>query len=393
MNIRVIILLFCLIVFVSGKKVHRFRLERRSHRHHKIPHAHLHLQFRNALRRKYGFTPLRTVNAVNVTSESGKGVVITEPLINSYDTNFFGVVSVGDQSFTMQFDTGSSDFWVPSSHCRFCIKTCGNKFFRKSNSKSFRSSGTPFSITYGSGSVKGIVASDNVGFGDLKIQNQGIGLVNISDSCSVFDGIAGFAFQQLSMTKSVPPFQQMIDQQLVEQPIFSFHLKSGSSDGGSMILGGSNSSLYYGPLTYTNVTEAKYWSFKLDFIAVHGKGSRSSRTGNKAIMDTGTSLIVGPVLEVLYINKDIGAEHNKTYNLYTVACESIPQLPIIVFGIAGKEFFVKPHTYVIRYDNFCFSAFMDMLGLQYWILGDAFMRENYVEFDWARRRMGIAPAV
>ncbi|XP_016954721.1 uncharacterized protein LOC108027684 [Drosophila biarmipes] len=393
MNLRVIILFFCLIVFVDGKKVHRFRLQRRSHRHHKVPHSHFHLQFRNALRRKYGYTPLRTVNAVNVTGDPAKGVVLNEHLINSYDTNFFGVISAGEQPFTMQFDTGSADIWVPSSHCNFCIKKCGTKFFKESKSKTFRTNHTPFSITYGSGSVKGIVASDEVGFGDLKIQNQGIGLVNISDSCSVFDGIAGFAFQELSMTDSVPVFQQMIDQQLVEQPIFSFHMKSGSSDGGSMILGGSNSSLYYGPLTYTNVTEAKYWTFKMDFIEVHGKNSRRCESGCKAIMDTGTSLIVGPVMDVLYLNKAIGAEHNDTYDLYLVDCATIPQLPIIVFGIAGKEFFVKPQTYVIVYQDFCFSGFMDMRGLDHWIIGDVFLRENYVEFDWARKRLGIAPAV
>ncbi|XP_037711777.1 phytepsin [Drosophila subpulchrella] len=393
MNLRVIILFFCLIVFVDGRKVHRFRLQRRSHRHHKAPHSHFHLQFRNALRRKYGYTPLRTVNAVNITNDSSKGVALTEPLINSYDTNFFGVISAGGQPFTMQFDTGSSDLWVPSSHCKFCIKKCGNKFFKESKSKTFRTNNIPFSITYGSGSVKGIVASDEVGFGDLKIQNQGIGLVNISDSCSVFDGIAGFAFQELSLTNSVPAFQQMIDQQLVEQPIFSFHMKSGSSDGGSMILGGSNSSLYYGPLTYTNVTEAKYWTFKMDFIEVHGKNSRRCESGCKAIMDTGTSLIVGPVMDVLYLNKAIGAEHNDTYDLYIVDCATIPQLPIIVFSIADKEFYVKPQTYVIVYQDFCFSGFMDMRGLDHWIIGDVFLRENYVEFDWARKRLGIAPAV
>jgi len=237
------------------------------------------------------------------------------------------------------------------------------------------------------------VAAHSAAFGDLKIQNQGIGLVNISDSCSVFDGIAGFAFQELSMTKSVPVFQQMIDQHLVEQPIFSFHMKSGSSDGGLMILGGSNSSLYYGPLTYTNVTEAKYWTFKMDFIEVHGKNSRRCESGCKAIMDTGTSLIVGPVMDVLYLNKAIGAEHNDTYDLYIVDCATIPQLPIIVFSIADKEFYVKPQTYVIVYQDFCFSGFMDMRGLDHWIIGDVFLRENYVEFDWARKRLGIAPAV
>ncbi|XP_052851427.1 uncharacterized protein LOC128261674 [Drosophila gunungcola] len=391
MNLRVIILLFCLIVLVEGK-VHRFRLQRRSHRHHKVPHAHLHLQFRNALRRKFGYTPLRTVNAVNPTSGDKGGVVLTETLKNSYDTNFYGDVSTGEQSFTMQFDTGSSDFWVPSSHCKFC-KKCGNKFFRESHSKTFQTDKIPFTITYGSGSVKGIVASDDVAFGDLKIQKQGIGLVNISDSCSDFDGICGLAFQPLSMTGSTPVFQQMIDQKLVEKPIFSFHLKSGSSDGGSMILGGSNSSLYYGPLTYTNVTEARYWTFKMDFVEVHGKGSRRCEGGCKAIMDTGTSLIVGPVLDILSINNAIGAQHNATFDLYTVDCSTITQLPVIVFGIGDKEFYVKPHTYVIVYQDFCYSGFMDMRGLTFWIIGDVFLRENYVEFDWGRQRIGIAPAV
>jgi len=160
-----------------------------------------------------------------------------------------------------------------------------------------------------------------------------------------------------------------------------------------MILGGSNSSLYYGPLTYTNVTEAKYWTFKLDFIEVHGKNSRRCESGCKAIMDTGTSLIVGPVMDVLYLNKAIGAEHNDTYDLYIVDCATIPQLPIIVFSIANKEFYVKPQTYVIVYQDFCFSGFMDMRGLDHWIIGDVFLRENYVEFDWARKRLGIAPAV
>jgi len=34
-----------------------------------------------------------------------------------------------------------------------------------------------------------------------------------------------------------------------------------------------------------------------------------------------------------------------------------------------------------------------MRGLDHWIIGDVFLRENYVEFDWARKRLGIAPAV
>ncbi|XP_044316128.1 phytepsin-like [Drosophila rhopaloa] len=388
MNLRVIILLLSLVVFVAGK-VHRFRLQRRSHRHHKVPQAHQHLQFRNALRRKYGFTPLRIKTS---QSRASKGEVVSENLIDAYNTNFFGEVSVGGQPFTMLFDTGSSDFWVPSSHCQVCITKCGNRFFNESKSKTFHTKRVPFSIQYGSGAVQGIVGSDDVGLGDLKIRQQGLGLVNITDSCDAFDGIGGMGFPPLSETRSKPLFQQMIDQKLVEQPIFSFHLKSGSSDGGSMILGGSNSSLYYGYLTYTNVIEATYWTFKMDFIEVHGKGLRGCVGGCKAIMDTGTSLIVGPALDILLLNNAIGARHNSTYDLYIVDCSSIPKLPTIVLGIANKKFYITPQTYVIVFEDMCFTGFNDLRGLTFWIIGDVFIRENYVEFDWARKRIGIARA-
>ncbi|KAH8412285.1 hypothetical protein KR009_001008 [Drosophila setifemur] len=392
MNLRAIILLFCLIAVV-GARLHRFALGKRTRRHQNLPHQKHHKQHRNALRRKFGFTPLRTVNAVSENNETVSGGVVNEVLVNSYETNFFGVISIGGQKFTVQFDTGSSDCWVPSHNCATCRKKCGNHVFQESKSKTFHRIGRPFSITYGSGSVDGLVNSDVLALGELRIENQGLGFVNTSDTCSVFDGICGMAFPTLSRTKSTPPFQNMMVQKLVEKPVFSFYMKSGSSDGGTMIIGGSNSSLYYGPLTYTNVTEAKFWSFQMDFIGIHGKDTKRCTSGCKAIMDTGTSLIVGPSVDIVYINGAIGAVYDSNYDLWMVNCTNIGNLPHIELGIAGRKFYIKPQTYVIVYADFCLSGFMDMRGLTYWILGDVFIRDNYVEFDVGNQRIGIAPAV
>ena len=45
--------------------------------------------------------------------------LLTEKLINSFDTEFYGTIQIGTppQEFTVVFDTGSSNFWIPGPRC------------------------------------------------------------------------------------------------------------------------------------------------------------------------------------------------------------------------------------------------------------------------------------
>ena len=78
------------------------------------------------------------------------------------DEEWTGPISIGSnkQQFTIDFDTGSSDLWVPNSKCTSSV--CRGKHTYKSTSSSTSKSqkGT-FQIQYGDGStVSGPIFSD-----------------------------------------------------------------------------------------------------------------------------------------------------------------------------------------------------------------------------------------
>jgi len=102
------------------------------------------------------------------------GIRTHVPLNNFLNAQYYGEIGLGtpEQTFTVVFDTGSSNLWVPSTHCR-SIACFLHKKYDSTLSDTYVKNGTDFSIQYGSGALEGFISHDTLTLGDLVIKNQG----------------------------------------------------------------------------------------------------------------------------------------------------------------------------------------------------------------------------
>ncbi|KAH8399806.1 hypothetical protein KR215_003020, partial [Drosophila sulfurigaster] len=328
------------------------------------------------LRAKYGLPQTRSVNG--------------EELSNSMNMAYYGAITIGTpaQDFKVLFDSGSSNLWVPSNTCDSYACEVHNQY-DSSASSSYVANGESFSIQYGTGSLTGILSTDTVNVNGLSIASQTFAEAtnepgtNFNDA--KFDGILGMGYQSISQDNVVPPFYKMVSQGLVDSSVFSFYLaRAGTSttNGGELIFGGSDSSLYSGDLVYVPVSEQGYWQFAMAGASVDGY---SLCDDCQAIADTGTSLIVAPANAYELLNEILNVDDEGL-----VDCSTVSSLPVITFNIGTGSFTLEPSAYIIQSDGECQSAFQYM-GTDFWILGDVFIGQYYTEFDLGNNRIGFAP--
>ncbi|KAK4402082.1 Aspartic proteinase [Sesamum angolense] len=237
-------------------------------------------------------------------------------LKNYMDAQYYGEISIGSppQNFTVIFDTGSSNLWVPSSKCYFSIACYFHSRYKASKSSTYTKIGKPCSIHYGSGSISGYFSQDNVGVGDVVVKDQVFIETTREGSLTFvlakFDGILGLGFQEISVGDTVPVWYNMVDQGLVDEKVFSFWLNRDPTAevGGEIIFGGVDSTHYKGDHSYVPITEKGYWQFEMGDFLIGNQSTGFCEGGCAAIVDSGTSLLTGPTSIVTQINHAIGAE-------------------------------------------------------------------------------------
>jgi len=334
------------------------------------------------------------------------------PLVDYQDAQYYGPIKIGTppQDFTVVFDTGSSNLWVPSTHCS-SIACLLHHRYNSGRSSTFKANGTSFHIQYGSGSLDGLISSDTVSIGGLAIKNQGFAeataLPGITFDVAKFDGILGLAFASISVDGVVPPWYNLLSQKLVTTPIFSVWLSKNprGQNGGQLFLGGVSSEYFTGETTYAPLTSKTYWQFNVDDILYGGASQGYCPNGVcKAIADTGTSLIAGPSKLISALNRKLGAINIIAGEAVFPNCDVITHLPNVTMVIAGKKFELTPLEYVLQETSDgqtgdCISGFLgidipDPVG-PLWILGDVFISTYYTTFDFTtgKERVGFARAI
>lgn len=153
--------------------------------------------------------------------------------------------------------------------------------------------GRRFEIRYGSGSLAGFFSVDTLGWGDLDVKKQVFGEAteepSLSFALAKFDGILvrnverhsscmhhnayaspsqGMGFPEIAVGGVAPPFNNMVDQKLVD-PVFSFWLNRDpdAPRGGELVLGGMDEAHFKGEHVWYGASMLVY---RLHVSAVNG---------------------------------------------------------------------------------------------------------------------------
>ncbi|NXX39185.1 PEPA protein, partial [Tricholaema leucomelas] len=331
----------------------------------------------------------------NPASKYFPSLLASEPLQNYMDVSYYGTISIGTpgQDFTVIFDTGSSNLWVPSVYCS--SQACSNhNRFNPAASSTFVGTNDSVSIAYGTGSMTGVLGYDTVAVAGIEVTNQIFGLTETEPGdffyYSPFDGILGLAFPSIASSGATPVFDNMMAENLVPRDLFSVYLSNNGASGSFVLFGAIDYSYTANGISWIPLSAETYWQITMDRYVYVGGQPVACLQGCQAIVDTGTSLLVVPNSILGTILASLGANSNGQ-----VSCGAVNTLPSIVYYINNQAFSVPPSAYVIESDGYCTLGFQGMdvptEAGELWILGDVFIRQYYTIFDRANNRVGLSP--
>jgi cathepsin D len=145
-------------------------------------------------------------------------------------------------------------------------------------------------------------------------------------------GILGLAYDTISVDK-LPTF---VDQSDLADKSFSFVLRNNPEQSYMTMPGYDKELVGDNQFTFHNVIEERYYSLKLD--GLKQGDTQISADGFKAVIDSGTSVIVGPktIIDPLIAGITVNDD-----------CSGVESLPNLTWTIDGIDYVLTPNDYVL----------------------------------------------
>ncbi|KAJ4391832.1 hypothetical protein N0V93_005452 [Gnomoniopsis smithogilvyi] len=295
--------------------------------------------------------------------------VVTTPVDG--DVLYITPVTIGSQTFELDFDTGSSDLWVLGNTLP---RRTGFTYYAPGATATLQS-GETWDITFADGSgASGIVYTDTVTVGGSTVTGQVVEFANavsgFNQAGDAEDGIFGLAFDSINTAL----------------------LKRGEP--GAYTFGAIDTSQFIGSITFTPIDSSQgFWTFSPDGLTI-GTTTFSVPDGLlTGIADTGTTLLlVFDNIAATYYARVAGAQFSNTFGAYIFPCSAaLPDFTVDINGYSATvpgEFI----NFGVVTGNTCFGGIQSASGLPFNIYGDIFLKSQFVVFDrtQATPRIGFA---
>lgn len=342
--------------------------------------------------------PVRRSNEYNIiTAETPSAPNSAGVDQDGTDFSYFSTFNFGtsNEAYHMLIDSGASNTWLMGSQCDSDACAAHNTF-GPGDSSTLQVTGNTFGISYGTGSVGGVIARDTAHFAGLSFPlSFGLG-ENVSSEFLSYpmDGILGLGRGDgTSPAIQAPTFMSALKSAgVVKVSMFGLNLwrtSDGGSNDGEITLGAADSSKYSGDLSYTPTIANNdgFWEIPIGDAAVDGKSIHPGlRTG---LVDSGTSFILMPPGDAQKLFAQIsGAEQSD--ETYTLPCDWKGTVSItfsdVQYDISYKDIVGRTTS-----GGQCSSNIIgrQTFGSTQWLVGDVFLKNVYTVFDLDNNRVGF----
>ncbi|KAF9492362.1 acid protease [Pleurotus eryngii] len=345
--------------------------------------------------------------------------------IQANDIGYIATVQIGTppKNFSLFVDSGSSDLWVGHEECKgYDVGDCGAHTFLGNSSTTFNNTGDPWHIRYGAGFVLGKIVTDLVSIAGLQLKAPhkfGVAMEESPEFASSkvpYDGFLGTAKSHLSQQHAPTLIEALRNEGLVKEGIVSYHIpraldtmKAGVpvKNVGELTLGAMNPAKFNAStlVTVRNVSPTGFWEAPVDEVRVNGTSIGLAR--RSAILDTGSTLLVAPKVDVSAIHMLIpGSLYTGTR--WIIPCTTNATISLV---ISGQEFPIDSRDLLFlplnmgRLKGYCWSSISEMQGVSKpkgtnigktggkttsWLVGDVFLKNVYFSTNLDRDTISIA---